>query len=74
MMRIEPIMIDRVEEVFLSGVLPSMGRRSQPTALARELPWVDGRRDSHELTIASGTDLRSRSALRREAVNASVLN
>jgi len=37
-------------------------------------PWVDGRRDSYGLTIASGTDLPSRSALRREAVNASVLN
>jgi hypothetical protein len=30
------------------------GVRSQTTALRRQLPWVDGRRDSYGLTIASG--------------------
>jgi hypothetical protein len=46
----------------------------QTTALGRQPLWGDGHRDGYGLTIASGTDLASRSALRREAVQAAVLN
>jgi hypothetical protein len=44
MMRIEPITIDRVEAVFLTGVLPSMGRAltdngaAEPAALGGQPP------------------------------------
>src|SRR4029453_6071112 len=73
MMRSEPITIDRVEAVVRTVVsFPSIGQgdngAAEPAALG-----LTPRRNSQGLTIAAGTDLPSRAAVRREAVQASVL-